>query len=259
VKDFLLNYNDLNEASSFRPVLIVHGLFGSSQNWQTFAKRLIQNNFRVITVDLRNHGNSFHHDVHNYEEMVSDLTFVIEKLGTPVDIIGHSMGGKSAMLLSCLHPSYVNKLAVLDIAPVKYTHSQLDKVLALLNVDLSSFTKRSDVDRILSKDIPDKRERSFLMLNLDRKDEALKWKINLNALRRCMPEIMDFPQKNLKFTKPSLFVSGSNSSYINKENLRPIKNIFPNYRLEVIRNSGHWVHADNPEDLFLTLRDFFLN
>jgi len=259
VKDFLLNYNDLNEASSFRPVLIVHGLFGSSQNWQTFAKRLIQNNFRVITVDLRNHGNSFHHDVHNYEEMVSDLTFVIEKLGTPVDIIGHSMGGKSAMLLSCLHPSYVNKLAVLDIAPVKYTHSQLDKVLALLNVDLSSFTKRSDVDRILSKDIPDKRERSFLMLNLDRKDEALKWKINLNALKRCMPEIMDFPQKNLKFTKPSLFVSGSNSSYINKENLRPIKNIFPNYRLEVIRNSGHWVHADNPEDLFLTLRDFFLN
>ena len=259
MKDFLLNYNDLNEASSFRPVLIVHGLFGSSQNWQTFAKRLIQNNFRVITVDLRNHGNSFHHDVHNYEEMVSDLTFVIEKLGTPVDIIGHSMGGKSAMLLSCLHPSYVNKLAVLDIAPVKYTHSQLDKVLALLNVDLSSFTKRSDVDRILSKDIPDKRERSFLMLNLDRKDEALKWKINLNALRRCMPEIMDFPQKNLKFTKPSLFVSGSNSSYINKENLRPIKNIFPNYRLEVIRNSGHWVHADNPEDLFLTLRDFFLN
>ncbi len=97
------------------------------------------------------------------------------------------------------------------------------------------------------------------MLNLDRKDEALKWKINLNALKRCMPEIMDFPQKNLKFTKPSLFVSGSNSSYINKENLRPIKNIFPNYRLEVIRNSGHWVHADNPEDLFLTLRDFFLN
>ena len=259
MKDLLLNYNDLNEASSFRPVLIVHGLFGSSQNWQTFAKRLIQNNFRVITVDLRNHGNSFHHDVHNYEEMVSDLTSVIEKLGPPVDIIGHSMGGKSAMLLSCLHPSYVNKLAVLDIAPVKYTHSQLDKVLALLNVDLSSFTKRSDVDRILSKDIPDKRERSFLMLNLDRKDEALKWKINLNALRRCMPEIMDFPQKNLKFTKPSLFVSGSNSSYIKKEYLRHIKNIFPNYRLEVIRNSGHWIHADNPEDLFLTLRDFFLN
>ena len=179
MKDLLLNYNDLNEASSFRPVLIVHGLFGSSQNWQTFAKRLIQNNFRVITVDLRNHGNSFHHEVHNYEEMVSDLISVIEKLGVPVDIIGHSMGGKSAMLLSCLHPSYVNKLAVLDIAPVKYTHSQLDKVLALLNVDLSSFTKRSDVDRMLSKDIPDKRERSFLMLNLDRKDEALKWKINL--------------------------------------------------------------------------------
>jgi len=126
-------------------------------------------------------------------------------------------------------------------------------------VDLSSFTKRSDVDRMLSKDIPDKRERSFLMLNLDRKDEALKWKINLNALKRCMPEIMDFPQKNLKFTKPSLFVSGSNSSYIKKEYLRHIKNIFPNYRLEVIRNSGHWIHADNPEDLFLTLRDFFLN
>ena len=191
--------------------------------------------------------------------MASDLTSVIEKLGAPVDIIGHSMGGKAAMLLSCLHPSYVNKLAVLDIAPVKYTHSQLDKVLALLNVDLSSFTKRSDVDRMLSKDIPDKRERSFLMLNLDRKDEALKWKINLNALKRCMPEIMDFPQKNLKFTKTSLFVSGSNSSYIKKEYLRHIKNIFPNYRLEVIRNSGHWIHADNPEDLFLTLRDFFLN
>ena len=259
MKDLLLNYNDLNEASSFRPVLIVHGLFGSSQNWQTFAKMLIQYNFRVITVDLRNHGNSFHHDVHNYEEMASDLTSVIEKLGAPVDIIGHSMGGKSAMLLSCLHPSYVNKLVVLDIAPVKYTHSQLDKVLALLNVDLSSFTKRSDVDRMLSRDIPDKRERSFLMLNLDRKDGALKWKINLNALKRCMPEIMDFPQKSLKFTKPSLFVSGSNSSYIKKEYLRHIKNIFPNYRLEVIRNSGHWIHADNPEDLFFTLRDFFLN
>ncbi len=97
------------------------------------------------------------------------------------------------------------------------------------------------------------------MLNLDRKDEALKWKINLNALKSCMPEIMDFPEKNLQFTKPSLFVSGSNSSYIKKEYLRHIKNMFPNYRLEVIRNSGHWIHADNPEDLFLTLRDFFLN
>ena len=253
----MLTYYDFNKTNISRPILIVHGLFGSAQNWQTFAKNIAQNGFRVITVDLRNHGNSFHHDAHNYEVMVSDLLSVIDKLGSPVDIIGHSMGGKAAMLLSCLYPSYVNKIAVVDIAPVKYKHSQLDKVLALLRVDLSKIIKRSDIDWLLLKDIPDPRERSFLMLNLVLRDGGYKWKINLNALRKNMPDIMDFPDHNFSFTKPTLFISGSESSYIKEEYLSSIKDAFPNYRLETVNNCGHWIHSDNPIALLLALSDFF--
>ena len=187
--------------SSKGVVHIVHGYLDHAGIQEPLIRLLTQNGFTVRTIDLPGHGVSqgARAQITSMEHYDDVLNLWLKDQSKPLRIIGHSMGGKSAMLLSCLHPSYVNKLAVLDIAPVKYTHSQLDKVLALLNVDLSSFTKRSDIDRMLSKDIPDKRERSFLMLNLDRKDEALKRKINLNALKQCMPEIMDFPQKILKF------------------------------------------------------------
>ena len=253
-----LNFYDINEQSTTTPILILHGLFGSSQNWQTFARQLSRSDFRVISVDLRNHGRSFHHKIHTYEAMAFDLLCLIkENLTEPVNILGHSMGGKVAMLFSSLYPEYVNKLAIIDIAPVKYLHSQIDKVEALLRADISKCSKRSEVEAIIRKDFPDQRERAFFMLNLIRKNERFTWKINLEALQSHMDDIMNFPKVDTEFNKPTLFVAGSESDYMSATHQKKIHKIFPNYKLDIIKNSGHWVHIDKPIELQLTIENFF--
>lgn len=255
----LLNYTELNSDSKSNPILILHGLFGSSQNWLGFAKNFAKKNFRVVIVDLRNHGNSFHHDVHDYQSMVLDLVPLITILGKPVNVVGHSMGGKVAMLLSAWYPEYIEKLAVIDIAPVKYDHPHLEIIDILLQIDLSKLGKRSEVDQMLANRIPDSKQRAFLLLNLIREQQSLRWKINLNALKKYISNIMDFPASEFSFSKPALFVSGINSGYIGQKHLSKINGFFPNSNLEIVPNSGHWVHVDNPVKLLSILNHFFSN
>ena len=255
----LLNYEEFGDEEFSKTVLILHGLFGSAQNWQSFAKKLSKNSIRVITVDLRNHGKSFHHPVHNYEVMVSDVIRLLSKIGGPVYIIGHSMGGKVAMLLAGKYSEFVRRLVIIDIAPVPYNHSHLDKVKSLMRVDLSDLKLRSEVEEIIRGDISDPGERAFFMLNLSRSDDTLIWKFNLNALKNYMDEIMGFPSGNFKFLGPTLFVSGSESSYIQDIHLKKMENIFPKYKLKVLENCGHWVHAEKPNELLSLVNSFLVN
>ncbi len=255
----LLNYEEFGDKKFSTKILILHGLFGSSQNWRSFAKRLSKNNIRVIAADLRNHGKSFHHPKHSYEEMVSDVIYLLDEIGAPVHIIGHSMGGKVAMLLAGMYSKYVKRLVIIDIAPVCYKHSHLDKIESLIRVDLSNLRLRSEVEEKISKQITDPGERAFFMLNLSRNNDILTWKLNLLAIKNYMAKIMDFPSGNFKFLGPALFISGSESDYIQNVHLKKIKNIFPNYKLETLENCGHWVHAEKPNELSILVNSFLIN
>ena len=255
----LLNYEEFRGKEYSTTVLILHGLFGSCQNWRSFAKKLSQNNIRVITADLRNHGKSFHHPTHSYEAMVLDVVSLLNEIGGQVHIIGHSMGGKVAMLLAVKYPEYVKRLVIIDIAPVYYIHSHLDKIDALMGVNLDNLRRRSEVEKKISGHISDPGERAFFMLNLRRCDDTFSWKINLNAIRNYMTEIMGFPSGQYKCLNPTLFVSGSESEYVRDLHLKKIESIFPNYKLEVIENCGHWVHTEKPNELLFLVNSFLVN
>ncbi len=225
------------------PVLIVHGLFGSGRNWRVIAKRLAESR-RIITPDMRNHGTSFRAQSHSYPDMAADLAKVIAHLNTPVDIIGHSMGGKAAMLLALTKPQLVRRLLVADIAPVAYGHSQNHLIDAMCALPLSGLTNRSAADIALSAAISEQSTRAFLLQSLDL--QAAKWRLNLGVLRREMSLITGFPDITSQFNGPVLFLSGANSYYVRPEHRPLIKRLFPAARQAKIPDAGHWLHAENP-------------
>ena len=249
----MLNYMTFGDEKT-PPVMIVHGLYGSGKNWGVIAKRL-SDQFFVITVDLRNHGDSPWLDTHNYHVMADDLVEVINSLNIKPNIIGHSMGGKAAMVLALKRPNLVRNLIIADIAPVKYEHDQSQFIEAMQKVDLSKVEKRSDATLALSKFVEDKSLQNFFTQSLDIK--AKRWKLNLKVLRSEMSEILSFPKIESEFSGHSLFLKGEKSDYIKPEHRRLIKSLFTKARFATFKEAGHWLHAEKPREFESAARLFF--
>ncbi len=249
----MLNYMTFGDEKS-PPVMIVHGLYGSGRNWGVIAKRL-SDQFFVITVDLRNHGDSPWLDTHNYHVMADDLVEVINSLNIKPNIIGHSMGGKAAMVLALKRPNLVRNLIIADIAPVKYEHDQSQFIEAMQKVDLSKVEKRSDATLALSKFVEDKSLQNFFTQSLDIK--AKRWKLNLKVLRSEMSEILSFPKIESEFSGHSLFLKGEKSDYIKSEHRKLIKSVFTKARFATFKEAGHWLHAEKPREFESAARLFF--
>lgn len=238
------------EAPGGVQLLIAHGLFGSAKNWGSMARRFAEAR-PVRVVDMRNHGESFHHDRHDYEALADDLAGVIEG---QVDVLGHSMGGKAAMILALTRPELVRKLVVADIAPVAYSHSQAHLIEAMRAVDLSALSSRSDADRALAAHIEDRGVRAFLLQSLDRREG--KWRLNLDTLEREMPKIVGWPAISGSYEGPALFLAGADSDYVEVEHRDRIKALFPASMIVRVPGAGHWLHADAPDAVFETVSTF---
>ncbi|TNE62572.1 MAG: alpha/beta fold hydrolase [Bacteroidetes bacterium] len=238
------------------PIVILHGLFGFSDNWQTIAKALADHHL-VVTPDLRNHGRSLHVPTHTYPEMADDLKAFLESHWIfSTTLIGHSMGGKVAMQFALDHPDMVDKLVVIDIAPGEAASNHTEIFRALLDLDLSRISRRQEADDFLKTRIPDFAIRQFLLKNITRRqDGGYAWKINLPVLWKEYTSILG-PVQGTPFEKPTLFIRGSRSNYIKDDDFALIKSLFPKADIVTIAGAGHWVHADKPVELLETLRNF---
>ena len=253
----MLNYKVFGHASEKPPVLIAHGLFGSLSNWTAIAKKLAVEGHQIFVVDMRNHGESFWDEEHDYVCMAEDLKTIAESINGRVNIIGHSMGGKAAMVMALEYPHLISNLIVVDIAPFSYVHNQSHYLSALEGIDLSSVTKRSDGDKALEEFIADKMVRAFLLQNLVvDKEKKNRWRINIPALKDNMLTLSGFPTKECIFKGRTLFVKGDRSDYITHESNVSIQNLFPNAVFKTIPAAGHWVHADAPDDFLTVIMDF---
>ena len=237
------------------PVVIAHGLFGSARNWGAIARALAADR-SVIAVDLRNHGQSPWDDRHAYADLAADLVEVLEAEGAPADLIGHSMGGKAAMVLALTRPDLVRRLAVIDIAPVAYGHTQQGYIDAMRGLDLGGLTGRAEADRRLSATVPDAGVRGFLLQSLDLRADPPCWRLNLDALEANMAAILGWPAPEGRFEGPALFLAGGASDYVLPEHRPVIRAAFPAARIARIPGAGHWLHAEAPEATADTLRAF---
>ncbi|GHA49217.1 esterase [Amylibacter ulvae] len=251
----MLHYQEFGEASEYPTLLIVHGLFGSGRNWRAIAKRLSADR-RVVTVDMRNHGSSFWNDSHTYFDMANDLATVIHTLGSPVDIIGHSMGGKAAMMLALQNPKLIEKLIVVDIAPVTYEHSQISNVQVMQSIPLDKVSKRSDADKFMAEHISEEMVRAFLLQSLSIEDSQNSWVLNLAALGTNMNQIVGFPEIDAQFTPPCMFIRGALSAYILPSHHRALFQHFPNAEIHTIDGAGHWVHAESQRAFIAVVSDY---
>jgi pimeloyl-ACP methyl ester carboxylesterase len=235
------------------PLLIVHGLFGSGRNWGVIAKRLSEE-YRVLTPDMRNHGESLKSDDHSYPALAADLAELIDHYGGRAHVVGHSMGGKAAMTLALTQPEKVASLLVADIAPVTYSHTQSQYIRAMRAVDLSKVSKRSDAVAQLAENVPEKSLQSFFTQSLDVQNRA--WKLNLDALDANMANILGFPDLDGQYTGPTLFLSGGQSDYVLPEHRDTIRHYFPKARFAKMPNAGHWLHAEDPRGFEASVRAF---
>lgn len=251
----LLNRITHGNPSALPTLLIGHGLFGSARNWGAIARRMADGR-RVVSVDMRNHGDSFRSETHSYPEMAEDLAAVIREEGGPMDVVGHSMGGKAAMALALTHPDLVNRLVVADIAPVCYGHSNRHLVHAMEALALDGLTSRIEADRRLQASVPDPGTRAFLLQSLDLKASPPVWRLNLATLDREMDKITGWPQVGGNYPGPALFLAGADSAYVQPEHREGIKALFPKAVIARIPGAGHWLHADKPREFEAALRAF---
>ncbi len=232
-------------ATDAPPLLVVHGLFGAARNWSSIAKRLALHR-RVVTVDLRNHGESPWSPRHDYAVLAADLAETIADLGGQADVLGHSMGGKAAMVLALTEPARIDRLIVADIAPTAYTHSQIGYVEAMRALDLASIARRAQADTALAERVPEAAVRAFLLQSLAIEDGRAAWRLNLEALGAEMPRIMDFPATEARFDGPTLFLTGARSDYVRAAHWDRIRALFPAAEHVELAGAGHWLHADAP-------------
>jgi pimeloyl-ACP methyl ester carboxylesterase len=211
----------------------------------------------VVAVDMRNHGDSPREDTQSYPDMAADLAEVIETLDQPVDLMGHSMGGKAAMQLALTRPDLIRRLVVADIAPVAYTHDQTRHVDAMMSADLSSVSTRADADGALARaGVEDAALRAFFLQSLDLRTSPPRWKLNLPVLRTEMPKIVGWPGTEGRFEGPALFLTGAESNYVRPEHRDLIRAQFPKARFAKIPGAGHWLHAEKPREFEETVRVF---
>ena len=247
---------NFKKSGSGPPLVILHGLFGSADNWYSIAKDL-EGSFTLYLVDQRNHGDSPHSSVWNYEVMVEDVRELLDTEGLDsVYLMGHSMGGKTAMNFAVRYPGRVRRLIVGDIAPRYYPiHHQV--ILEGLNaLDLSQLQSRKEADEHLAKFIPELGIRQFLLKSLGRDGQGFAWKINLSVITEKIEEVGKALEEGAIFEGPTLFLSGANSNYIQEKDLSDMKRHFPNFTWVSIPNAGHWLHAEQPQAVIKEIRNF---
>lgn len=242
------------------PLLILHGLFGSSDNWQQIVKNLTTQ-FTVITPDLRNHGQSFWSEQFTYQAMAEDVAALLDTLqiGQEVAIVGHSMGGKVAMLLAAQYSNLLQKLVVVDIAPRYYAIHHQTILAALNSLPLAQLQSRQEADNFLAQTLEEITLRQFLLKNLYRKeDQSFAWRINLPVLTAQIENVGQALPAELfgQFAKPTLFIRGEQSNYIQEADQASIVSAFPKATIHTIAQAGHWVHAEKPQAFVQALVDF---
>jgi esterase len=239
-----------------QPLIILHGLFGSSDNWRAVAKQLATH-AQIIMVDLRNHGRSPHSSEQTYPLMVEDLAELFELLKLDkADIIGHSMGGKLAMAFSLHYPQRLRKLVVVDIAPRQYHDEHSAIFRALLALDLSLYKSRNEVNDALKKAMPNKAVRQFLLMNLALNCVHPSWRINLQALYDNYSQLLAAVCENETIMIPSCFICGGQSDYVGDKDVDLIRTCFPYAELATIEQAGHWVHAEAPQQFLTKITEF---
>ncbi|HIP52856.1 MAG TPA: alpha/beta fold hydrolase [Chromatiales bacterium] len=253
-----LHYRELGDASR-PPVILVHGLLGSSSNWMGVAPRL-EPDYHLILPDLRNHGRSPHDGRMDYPSMAADLQELTDHLGIgSAAFIGHSMGAKAVMWLGLGNPERVDRLMSVDMAPVTYTHDFRPILDAMTAVDLATLGSRRDADAQLARLLPDIALRQYLLQNLVREAGRWRWRVNLRAIKAGMDDILGFPHaKGWDYPGTAWFVYGTESSYVTPEMTPGIRRLFPLARLRPVTGAGHWLYSEKP-DAFVEIVQAFLS
>ena len=244
---------------SGQPFLILHGFLGMSDNWKTLGNKFAED-FEVHLIDQRNHGRSFHSEEFSYELLAEDLKNYIEhhQLENCI-VLGHSMGGKTAMQFALSNPSFVSQLLIADIAPKIYPAHHQYILKALASVDFTLHSSRKEIESVLQDYIPEKGVVQFLMKNIYRKEKTqLAYRFNLSVLKAKYGEVVKTFSLSNKFMNSTLFIRGGNSGYILKEDMLIIQQNFPNTTLETISNAGHWLHAERPLEFYEKVMSFLL-
>lgn len=242
------------------PLFILHGFLGMGDNWKTIANSFASK-YEVHLIDQRNHGRSFHSDDFSYELLVEDLLNYMDQQGIEkANLLGHSMGGKAAMLFSVEHAERVIKLIVADIAPKFYPPHHQYILDALNEVDFQQVSSRNEIDQLFKRHIPEMGIRQFLLKNVYRKQkDELAYRFNLDGLQENIDEIGSALPPQTVFEGPVLFLKGENSGYITQDDHALIRAHFPDSRIEEIKNASHWLHAENPKDFCKTIVEFMEN
>ena len=250
-----LHYHDIGAGQP--PLLIIHGLFGSADNWRSMAK-YFSKYYRVISIDLRNHGRSPHSDQQDFALMAEDLALLCDEIMVEkVSVLGHSLGGKVAMQFASDYADKVEKLIVVDISPRQYFSEHTPLMDAMMALDLTRYTCRHEVDEALSDTIQDATVRQFLLMNLQSDNASqLYWRINLPALKANYHNLMAPVCEHVRLAMPSLFVYGGLSEYVTEADKRLIDDTCLNARFQVIDKAGHWVHAERPQQFKQVVEDF---
>ncbi|MGI9525575.1 MAG: alpha/beta fold hydrolase [Weeksellaceae bacterium] len=240
-------------------LIIVHGLFGQLDNWNTLGKKFADH-FTTHLVDLRNHGRSFHHSDTTHASMADDLVAYLKEYNiNNASFIGHSLGGKVVMNLALRNPELVDKLIVADMAPKTYPPHHQDIIAGLKNVDFTKVETRSDVEPFMQEYIKNQSVRQFLLKNVYRADDGTyAFRFNLNALSENYDDLVSSSLPNARFDKPTLFLKGEKSDYITSQDKPVIETYFSQAQIDIIPNAGHWLHAENPKAFLDKSLDFLL-
>lgn len=251
----ILHSNKIGEG---QPFIILHGFLGMGDNWKTLAKQFSESNFEVHLVDQRNHGRSFHDDAFDYEVMAKDLKHYCDENNLEnITLLGHSMGGKTAMLFATLYPDLVKKLIVADISPRFYPVHHDAILEGLSRLDFSEIKTRGQADKVLSNYVPDIGTRMFLLKNLYWVEKGqLGLRINLPILRDNVSEVGEALPAFATFQKDTLFLRGDRSEYIGEQDTAIISRHFSKATIQTIANAGHWLHAENPKAFYEAVMNF---
>lgn len=245
----------LGEGQTF---IFLHGFLGMSDNWKTLGTKFSEDGYEVHLIDQRNHGRSFHSDEFNYEVMVDDLKrYCDERQLNDIVLLGHSMGGKTAMLFAVEYPEVVSKLIIADISPRYYPTHHDDILNGLSALDFKTLKSRGEADKQLKAYVSDSGTRQFLLKNLYWKEKGkLALRINLEVLKEQVNEVGEPLPMHVKFEKEALFLRGDRSEYISSQDESLIHLHFPKAEIVTISNAGHWLHAENPTDFYEAVNKF---
>lgn len=239
-------------------LIILHGLFGSGDNWRSLAQKYLSDDFEVYLVDQRNHGKSFHHPNHRYDDLATDVLNLMDRLELRTSsVIGHSMGGKTAMTMAKLEPDRIAKLLVADIAPKAYQHSHGTIIEAMKALPVQSATSRKQLESFMLERLPDPMLRGFLLKSVERTDTGTyRWRINIPAIEANYDALIGWSRADEPIRTTSLFVSGGASNYIKSSDHVAIQEQFPTSHLREIPGAGHWLHYQAPKEFVAEIRTF---